>query len=395
MSVILEELVQPASMFMIAALILGALFDRVPPGRSREAATGLVCGLAAALVIAMSPVGAGFGDGHGPLVLVGAFVGGVPGFAAVLVPPLAAMLLEARPGLVGAVAGLGVLGLIGLAANLARTKRGLPLRRRTVLWLALASVLAFATLPFASADAASPLGFWLPFGTLLFGLAVVTEHKRCEEQSARASEVRFRELTDTISLPLFKSQLEQHFRMHVRYGQDYSYMLVSIDGAVELRKSLSSAEWELLRATTGVAVRRAVRDPDVCAAVDFDRFAVILPHASLPFALPVAERIQRAVVSATATIGPVTVSVGVAEVDGTIAAHDIEAAAEAELFLANMRQKTAAIGPWMDWPAARPMLSFPDRPGVVPATGERRRARPTRLVALADAPPLAHDREDA
>lgn len=391
MSVILDQLVQPASMFMVAALLLGGLFDRVPPGFARNCATGFACGSAAAVLIALSPDAVGFGDGRGPLVLVGAFIAGPVGLAGVLTLPLGVILVEGTPDALVACAGLVILALAGLGASLARVRLGIPLQRQSILWLALLSPLAFAATTLAPATqvaAVDPLSFWLPFGTLLFGFAVVTEHSRGEAKRARLSEVRFRQLTDTVSVPLFRSQLEQHFRMHQRYGHEYSYMLVSIDDGAGLRKRLRADEWDLVRAAVGANVRRAVREPDVCAAVDFDRFAVILPHASLPFALPVAERVQRAVAKALANLssGDVTVSIGVAEVDGTSQPAEIEAAAEGELFLANMRQRKGAIGPWMDWPTTAPVRSFPGRRGDEGPADERA-YRPTRLVALADTPP--------
>jgi GGDEF domain-containing protein len=115
----------------------------------------------------------------------------------------------------------------------------------------------------------------------------------------------------------------------------------------------------------GEAVRRSVRATDTCAAVDFDRFGILLPHASLAGALPVAERMR-----ANLARDGISASIGVADAAGTAGLTDVRAAAEDALYAALAETPRGAIGrPPGAVPPAR-TRSFPGAPAEA-RDGER------------------------
>jgi GGDEF domain-containing protein len=154
-------------------------------------------------------------------------------------------------------------------------------------------------------------------------------------------------------------QLLHYWSLHERHGVDYAYLVVSIDDGAALRKRLGSARWDRLVERAGTAVRRSVRASDTCAAVDFDRFGVLLPHTTLAPALTVAERVR----ASLAKVG-VSVSVGAADAASTGGVTDVRAASEAALYAALAKTPRGAIGPPAHaLPPAKPRF-FPGAEGA-------------------------------
>jgi GGDEF domain-containing protein len=119
-------------------------------------------------------------------------------------------------------------------------------------------------------------------------------------------------------------------------------------------------------------LRLSVRECDLCAAVDFDRFGVLLPYANLPLALPVAERIRARIGEAMAAdelAGRVSVSVGLADAATTCGIVDVKAAAEGALYTANARAPRGAIGSAADSVESDGLIrSFPGAVRNAPVT---------------------------
>jgi GGDEF domain-containing protein len=374
-----HQLLQTASVLMVAVLALGFIFESAAPGWKRDAAVGLVCGLFAALTVPFTVSGGVLVDGRPPLVLISGLIGG-PLAAILAVPlPLAAGLFTDRS---AAVAGsLAVLGasLVGAAIHAATIARRRTIARPAVAFAALASPLtlfAYAVPQLATGDgppALATLAAWTGLATLVGGLLALDERIRGEMVRQARLSARFCKATGHTSPEVLDGQIAHYWNLHERYGTDYAYLLVSIDDAPALRDELGPRGWEKLRQTVGSAIRRAVRASDTCAAMDFDRFGVLLPHATLPLAIPVAERVRESV----AREG-VSVSMGVADAVATGGLADVRETAEAALYGALAASPKGAIGPPADSirrDEAR--RSFPGATGGAPPDGSSPHARRT------------------
>lgn len=382
-----QQLMLSAGLYMLCAIGLGTVFDRLAPGRWRSVAVGATCAAGVAGLSVMPPIAGGLAaDATGPLLLVGSLLGGPLGTAVLLPAPLALRILEGGPAVLTGACNILLACAVGLAVALVCQRINVPVRRRAVLVLGAASPIALlgyalpeaAPLTEALSGVLATMLVWTPLGTVVFGFAVVSELVRAEVVRTKVRRRLFETLTGTVPPDVFQGQLAHQWRMHERYGQDYAYMLVSIDDAIDTRAAVGSDEWERLRAIIATHIKRATRDCDVCTAIDHDRFGVILPHATLPSALPVARRVQAAVQEAAGfatAAGRVTVSIGCAEVEGTTRPNDVEAAAEGELFLANTRQRASAIGPWLDTAASDGLVrSFPGAAKADEASAPPRRS---------------------
>ncbi|WP_420392408.1 GGDEF domain-containing protein [Acuticoccus sp.] len=375
MTAAFHQLLLSASLLVAFAFVLGIVFDVLANHHARQAAVGAVCAAFLALVMAMPTYADGFViDGRGVLIVVGSLFGGPVGTAVMLPVPLIMRAAEGGPAVLMGTSGIVLCALVGLSVHLLWRRANAPIARRAVLAAAVASplcLLGFLAPALGEVrnrqNVVVPLLIWLPFGTLLCGFAVSNEAVRSSANRRNQALRVFEDLTGTVPHIVFQNQLEHHWRMHERYGHEYAYLLVAIDDAAAVRKSIGEAAWERLRAEVATHISRATRECDLCTAIDFDRFGVLLPHASLPFALPVARRVQEAVHGAcgTAEAGGITVSIGCAEVDGTLGPHDVEAAAEGELFLAMTRDAHGVIGPWLDF--SGPSRTFP---GALPVLDE-------------------------
>lgn len=405
MVAVFQQLLQTASVLILAAFVLGTVFGRTPAGPARNLAVGIVCGLGAALLAVfarVTPSGVS-ADGPGPLLLVAGVFGG-PMAALVALPlPLALRAAAGGPAVAGGLISIVLCALVGIAVDAVRRWRGVPLGRSTVVALALAAPLVLVALvvprrgeTVALVPAMLPLLAWLPAGTLIAGLSIMAEADRAHDWRTRRSRSRLDSATRLVPLELFESKLLHHWRQRERYGGEYSYLLVSVDEAPALRRTVGERAYEALFARLAGAVRASVRECDLCARVDFDRLAVLVPHAALPFALRLAEGVHAAVareVTAAGTSGAATVSVGVAEVDGTHRPFDIQSVAEGELFLANARQPRRATGPARaSGPVDGLVRSFPGgpaqattAPGAASAAGGTPADRPRPPLAAVSA----------
>ncbi|WP_108659208.1 GGDEF domain-containing protein [Acuticoccus kandeliae] len=369
MAAVFYHLAQTAGILMLGAVLLGLVFDHAA-GRARDLLVGATCGLLTAGLMAMPLPAEGYLiDGRGVFMIAVGFFGGPLGALAGIIAPLAMRVATGGPAVLVGVAAILVQVAIGTAFHIALKRDRSLFERRSILWLAAVSPLSILTLyvPYLAPGAGDParialaLLAWLPAGTLLFGLATLNELSRSNVLRDKRRRARFDQSTALISRELFDAQLLQAWRLHNRYGSEYIYMLVAIDDVATLRKAYRGAEWERLVEEVARAVRQAVRNCDLCTRTDLDRFAVLLPHATLPFAHPIAERIAarvcKTVTPKKTAAGAITVSIGIADAASAELPYEVHARAEGELFLANARQAAGAIGP------ARlrrtPLRSFP------------------------------------
>ncbi|WP_226577344.1 GGDEF domain-containing protein [Acuticoccus sediminis] len=362
-----QQLMLSASIYILCAFALGLVFDRVSGGPWRDAGCGIVVGLVvASLQLAPLELGSFVVDVDTPLLLVATLYGGPVTAAVVLVAPMAAAILTENAAMVADLLALVVPVLIGLTVLAVWSALGWRVDRRAVLVAACLSPLTLVTtlLPFADFDGAAlrTLAIWTAVGTVIFGLTVTNEVRRAQRSRIRRKQRLFNALTGTVPASVFQQQLEHQWRLHERYGHEYSYLLVSIDEAQRAQAALNPDEWDRMRAVVATAVTQATRESDVCTAIDLDRFGLLLPHATLPFAVPVARRVQDAVAAAVDKAKPglkLTVSIGCAEVTGTTAPNDIEAAAEGQLAVAGPKQRRGVIAPAEDTVSDGLVRSFP------------------------------------
>lgn len=355
---VLTHLLQSVGFLVVAAFVLGVVFDKVSPGALRQALFGALCGVFAALAMVMNvAVEGGFVvDARTPLLVAAGLLGGPIGaLLAVPIPFGLRLHLGGPVAHAGAVAVVGAV-LIGVLTRAGVRGLGWPLDRRAVLIASLAAPLCLLALFVPGTPIPEdvltlivlPFMAWLPFSTAIVGLSCMNELTRSDTARRERDAQRFRSHTQHLPQSVFDSQLDQLQRLNARYGTRYAMMVVSIDNADGLMKHLSRKRWMQLRTDIARIVRDSVRDCDVCTARGPDRFVVLLPHTTTRATLPAAERIRTATVALgeddwKEADGP-TVSIGVADVEDAFHAEAVEVAAEGALYLARDRTPTGALG---------------------------------------------------
>ncbi|MBJ3777521.1 GGDEF domain-containing protein [Acuticoccus mangrovi] len=418
----LWHLILMSGFALVAPIALGALSDHLAGERLRKAAIGVAYGLAVAAVMS-SPLSSSGGPAiaaHGPLLLVAGLFGGPLGALAALALPFAMVTAAGGAAMPAALASVVVPAGIGVAVHEVHRYTKRPLQRSSVISLAGLAPLCLLCLLVPTRGELPPTSLpallaWLPLGTMVFGLLTLAELARSDALRAQIAEEAAETTMRMMSHAVFRQHLEHHWLLHERYGSPYAYLLVSIDEGANLRNRLGERRWQDVRHHVGRDVRKAVRDSDVCTAIDFDRFAVLLPHCSAVAARTVAERI-RANVARSFGGGrhgeAVSVSIGIADVGRTSRPDDLETAAEGALFLANAQTPRSAIGattkPGGDGPrndAAPPATRAPAvaRPCAIdgdfagasrpqPLADENPSALETIATTLGEAPPRRPDR---
>lgn len=383
-------------MVIVGSLAAGFLFDRVGAGLTRNVLVGLIGGIAA-LVAMLAPAGPSpyAIDGHVPIVLVASYFGGPAGALAAISLPLAMRVDLGGPMLPTGIAAILLAALVGAGVKVAMARLGWSMRRRSIVLLAAASPLVLLALLAPHGGAYPPglllpsivaLSLWLPTLTLLFGILVFNELARSEAARRTKEEQLFFILTETVSDDLLRSQITHHARLHERYGVHYAFLLIALDDGKAMYERTPPADWGEFKAAIARQIRHSIRESDVCAPLGADRFGVLLPYTGAANAYTVAERIQTAINTNVIFEGrPVSVSIGLANVDDNAPANDVVITAEGALFLANANGQKNVIGPF---PGERlegdPVIrSFPG--ALVRASG------PTaaRIPAALDRPPGA------
>ena len=353
---VLPDLLNPFALVIVGSLAAGILFERVDAGRTRNVLIGLIGGVAA-LAVMFAPDGPGpyLVDGHLGIVLVASFFGGPAGALAALPLPLAMRAEIGGPMMPPGLAAIVLAAVLGAAVRVFHHRRKLPIGRRAVFVLAALSplvMLALAVPPSGLAhEPRSPsvlaLLVWLPAITSLFGILIGNELIRSDAARRKKEEQLFCMLTETVSDDLLRSQVEHHARLHERYGVHYAFLLVSLDDGQAMHARTPAADWLDFKRAIARHLRDCIRDSDVCAPLGAERFGILLPYTGAANSYTVAERIQTAVNANLKFEGnPVSVSIGLANVDDNAPANDVVITAEGALFLANANGQKNAIGPF-------------------------------------------------
>lgn len=354
MAEVVTGLLYLTGLLFVASTFTGVVFDRMAPGRPRDAVLGTLFGATAgaAILASMTLPGGVVVDARMPLLVIAGLIGGPIGALAALPIPIG-MRLEAGGTWVIGVLSIMAGPLVGLAVRAVRARLGLPLDRTAVLWAAAATPLLMISavfvpmpLPAMVTTFLVPLVIFNAIGTLCVGFTVISELIRSETRHSANEREAFDARANLVPSSVFKSQLIHQWKLHEFFNTPHAYMLISIDDACTLKRAMGAKAFGALRMDVARVVSSHIRDADLATAKDFDRFAVLLPQSSVQISRSVATRIQERVrASIPGPHGPVTVSIGLADVSESMCAGDVEAIAEGALFLANARKPANAIGP--------------------------------------------------
>ncbi|MEM9221783.1 MAG: LytS/YhcK type 5TM receptor domain-containing protein [Pseudomonadota bacterium] len=355
MQAIVSELLSSAATLVLFSFVVGVIFDRTQPGLARDCAIGLAGGLFTLFVMAFPAQSSGYlVDARTPLLIVSALFGGPAGAVVAAPLPLSIRIEQGGPVMAAGVSGILLACLIGACARLALGRLRIKFNRRAVAGVAAISPLVLlsmlATPSVVTAETIRnillPLAVWTPLSTLFLGMLVMNEWTRARSRDAANVEREFLADADLVSAEFMEAKLQHTYRLYERYGVSTAFMLVAIDDSGELMKRCGPSQWREVYETVGRALRRSVRDCDLCAPMEQDRFGVCLPYVNADALVEVAERIQTDIAAASARTGmPLTVSVGYGHVDSANGALDLVVLAEEALIMARARTPRSAIGP--------------------------------------------------
>jgi diguanylate cyclase (GGDEF)-like protein/PAS domain S-box-containing protein len=158
---------------------------------------------------------------------------------------------------------------------------------------------------------------------LLGGMAIdVTEQKELERRLAVANS-RLKILATSDALTGLSNRravsdtLETSFALATRHRQPLSVLMIDVDHFKEYNDDFGHpAGDEILRAMAAV-LRANVRSSDLPGRYGGEEFIVVLPETDSAGAVELAERVRTAIAAESWALRPVTVSVGVASLDGT------------------------------------------------------------------------------
>jgi diguanylate cyclase (GGDEF)-like protein len=155
-------------------------------------------------------------------------------------------------------------------------------------------------------------------------------------------------LTGLYNRRALQDQLETEIARGHRYGNPLSLVLLDFDHFKQVNDTYGHLCGDHVLKEIAQRVTRVVREADVAARYGGEEFAVILPHASLPDARMVAERLRHAVEDKPVVWDehevPVTISVGVSELsEATEDAYALLGAADKALYAAKVGGRNRVV----------------------------------------------------
>ena len=142
-------------------------------------------------------------------------------------------------------------------------------------------------------------------------------------------------------------RLEEEHQRALRYGAPYALLMIDVDNFKDVNDLHGHSQGDEVLATACKLVRKCLRPNDFVGRLGGDEFVAILPRTNARGAQVIAERMRRAIYSASwATAFPVTVSVGIACWNGADDAADLVLARSDEaMYLAKSAGRNAVSGP--------------------------------------------------
>ncbi|HVJ18556.1 MAG TPA: GGDEF domain-containing protein [Polyangiaceae bacterium] len=142
-------------------------------------------------------------------------------------------------------------------------------------------------------------------------------------------------LTGLFNRRRLRERLVEEMKLRGRYGGLGSIIAVDVDRMKDINDSFGHAAGDRALGAVAAAIRECIRSTDIPARIGGDEFAVLLPRCSPSEASIVANRILETVASQRMQLGlPVSVSIGIAGVDGTesMADEDVLGLADKALY---------------------------------------------------------------
>ena len=158
------------------------------------------------------------------------------------------------------------------------------------------------------------------------------------EADAFSTEARTDALTGLKNRRSFDEELHRQFAQRQRQGIVFALLLIDVDRFKQVNDTHGHPAGDLVLRSVAELLTKTLREMDLVYRYGGDEFAVICPGSRLHEAATAAERIRQTVettpVLLKAGSTPVTLSVGVAEVDGSEIADGMLQRADEALYAA-------------------------------------------------------------
>lgn len=185
-------------------------------------------------------------------------------------------------------------------------------------------------------------------GSTLFGYGL-----RIDEELEAMRRLVQRATTDPLTTmnnaEVFERALRREFERARRYTRPLSLVYLNVDHLSQVNDTHGNRIGDLVLRQVGRILRDNLRLSDMSARVGGDEFAVLLPETGIEGAMAVGERLRRCVQDFPMMLGVdpvrVTVSVGVAGLDGTFTHPDayVDAASKAAYLAKDLGRNRCAL----------------------------------------------------
>ena len=172
------------------------------------------------------------------------------------------------------------------------------------------------------------------------------------ERKSTGDEIRRLLITDQLTgvsnRARFYELAEAEFARWKRFRQPLSALMIDIDHFKRINDTYGHAAGDEVLRQVAVSLQTGLRSIDVIGRVGGEEFAILLPSIDLEGAEMVAERLRRTVAGLSpvsdGTAIPVTISLGVAQIDGDARAFDaLLKAADAALYSAKQGGRNKVV----------------------------------------------------
>lgn len=162
-------------------------------------------------------------------------------------------------------------------------------------------------------------------GSTLFGYSLKIDEE-LEAQRRLVQRATTDPLTAMNNMEVFERALRREFERARRHTRPLSLLYLNLDHFADVNDTHGRRVGDLVLRQVGRILRDNLRISDMSARMGGDEFAVMLPETALEAAMMVAERLRKCIQDFPMMLGAdpvtVTISIGVATLDGTITHPD-------------------------------------------------------------------------
>jgi len=145
-------------------------------------------------------------------------------------------------------------------------------------------------------------------------------HRELEEANNRLRRLAVTdELTELRNRRAFEERLGVEFSMARRRKRELSVLLIDVDNFKQINDQWGHAAGDEVLRRLGTILRTTVRLPDLPARYGGEEFVVLLPESGTPSALGLARRLMERIAAEQWEYAPLTVSIGLASMNSTLA----------------------------------------------------------------------------